>query len=347
MSILIAALALAFLIVVHEWGHFIVARMCGMRVERFSVGFGNPLWSYKRGDTVYQIAPIPLGGFVHITGLNPHEEFDRTDPNVYPNRPKWMQLAVLLAGPFMNYVTAMVVAFIVFTSYGAASDKAKIDEVRPDMPAAAAGLKSGDLLVEANGKPVGMNAPINGIIRESKGAPVEIKVMRDGQLKTISVTPKADGENYLIGIQIGAVLERVPLGEATVQAVTLPYTASKAMLRGIWEMISGKQKANLAGPVAITREMAKAADRGVLDFLQLVTMLSIYLGLFNLLPVPALDGGRALFVIGRGLRIAPISDKAETRVHTIGFVVLIGLFLFVTANDLGAVWRDLMLKFRK
>ncbi len=98
-SILIAILGLALLIVVHEGGHFLVARLCGMRVERFSIGFGKPLVSFKRGDTIYQIAPIPLGGFVQITGLNPHEEFDKKDPYVYPNRPRWMRLAVLVAGP--------------------------------------------------------------------------------------------------------------------------------------------------------------------------------------------------------------------------------------------------------
>lgn len=346
MSILIAALALAFLIVVHEWGHFIVARLCGMRVERFSVGFGNPLWSFKRGETVYQIAPIPLGGFVHITGLNPNEEFDRNDPRVYPNRPKWMQLAVLIAGPFMNYLTAIVVAFVIFVSFGAAGEKLKVDDVKPNMPAAAAGLQAGDRLLEANGKTVSTTAPINTVIRESKGAPVSVKVQRGSETKTFTMTPKQEGDNYLIGIQIGPVLEPVPLREATVQAVAFPYTASKAMLKSIWEMIAGKQKANLAGPVAITREMARAADRGMLDFLQLVTMLSVYLGLFNLLPVPALDGGRALFVIGRGLRIAPISDKAETRIHTVGFVMLIGLFLVVTANDLLGVLRDAVTHFR-
>src|SRR5919206_3028341 len=111
LPILVAILVLALLIVLHEGGHFLVARLCGMRVERFSIGFGNPLVSFKRGNTIYQIAPIPLGGFVQITGLNPHEEFDRSDPCVYPNRPRWMRLAVLVAGPAANYLTAVFLAF--------------------------------------------------------------------------------------------------------------------------------------------------------------------------------------------------------------------------------------------
>jgi regulator of sigma E protease len=105
-SILAAVLGLALLIVLHEAGHFAAARLCGMRVERFSIGFGNALVSFKRGDTVYQIAPIPLGGFVQVTGMNPQEEFDRSDPYVYPNRPRWMRFLVLVAGPAANYLTA-------------------------------------------------------------------------------------------------------------------------------------------------------------------------------------------------------------------------------------------------
>ena len=96
----------------------LAARLCGMRVERFSIGFGNPLLSFKRGDTTYQIAPIPLGGFVQITGMNPHEEFDHSDPYVYPNRPRWMRFLVLVAGPAANYLTAMVIGFLVLVSYG-------------------------------------------------------------------------------------------------------------------------------------------------------------------------------------------------------------------------------------
>src|SRR5439155_6492098 len=153
-AILMAVVALAFMIVVHEGGHFLVARLCGMRVERFSIGFGNPLVSVKRGDTIYQIAPIPLGGFVQITGLNPHEEFDPNDPYVYPNRPRWMRLAVLVAGPAANYLTAIVLAFGIFLGFGKMTTITTVDEVLKGKPAEAVGLKRGDVLLEGNGKPV-------------------------------------------------------------------------------------------------------------------------------------------------------------------------------------------------
>src|SRR3954462_15391699 len=118
MSIVVAIVGLGLLIVLHEGGHYLAARLCGMRVERFSIGFGPTLLGFKRGETTFQIAPIPLGGFVQITGLNPHEDFDRNDPFVYPNRPRWMRLFPIIAGPLANYLTAFVIMLFVFTILG-------------------------------------------------------------------------------------------------------------------------------------------------------------------------------------------------------------------------------------
>src|SRR5687768_1536614 len=128
MSIAISIVGLGLLIVLHEGGHFVVARLCKMRVERFSIGFGPTLLGFKRGDTTFQIAPIPLGGFVQITGLNPNEEFDHSDPNVYPNRPRWMRLSTILAGPAANYATAVVLMLAVLLIYGMPSKVQKIVE---------------------------------------------------------------------------------------------------------------------------------------------------------------------------------------------------------------------------
>src|SRR5262245_7468984 len=169
-SITIAILGLALLIVLHEGGHFLVARLCGMRVERFSIGFGPPLASVKRWGTIFQIAPIPLGGFVQITGLNPHEEFDKSDPLVYPNRPRWMRLLTVLAGPAANYLTAMILVFVVLLAYGISPKTQKIEEPVPNRPAALAGLKAGDVLVEANGQVVDAEHPISEVIKAGKGA---------------------------------------------------------------------------------------------------------------------------------------------------------------------------------
>jgi regulator of sigma E protease len=335
-SIAVAILGLALLIVLHEGGHFLVARLCGMRVERFSIGFGNPLVSFKRGQTIYQIAPIPLGGFVQITGLNPHEEFDRNDPYVYPNRPRWMRLAVLVAGPGANYLTACVLAFGIFLGYGKLTNTTTVDEVMPGTPAEAVGLKRGDVLLEGNGKPVSATYPISTVIKEAKGAPVTVKVRRDGQPLILTVTPRKDpaSGDFRIGIAMGYLREPVSPLSALKEAVVLPVVQSANMLNGFWEMIVGKQKASLSGPVGIARELAKRADQGSIEFLQLMMLLSIYLGLFNLLPVPALDGGRALFLAISALRRKEVNAKTEATVHMVGLVLLLGVFVVVTFKDI-------------
>src|SRR5687767_1307449 len=220
LSILIAVLGLALLIVVHEGGHFLAARLCGMRVERFSVGFGKPLVSFKRGDTIYQLAPIPLGGFVQITGLNPHEEFDQNDPYVYPNRPRWMRLLVLVAGPAANYLAAVLLALGIFIGFGKMIPSNDVAAVMPKTPAEAAGLKAGDKLLEANGKVLSKDLLVSVIVRESGGKPVILKLQRNGVVQTMTVTPRLDPEAkvYRIGIETGAGFAPVPVTEAAREA---------------------------------------------------------------------------------------------------------------------------------
>src|SRR5689334_10997839 len=204
MSIAVAILGLALLIVLHEGGHFLVARLCGMKVERFSIGFGPTLFGFKRGETTFQVAPILFGGFVQITGMNPTEEFDKDDPRVYPNRPRWQRILTILAGPLANYLTAFVLLTFVLLTFGATSPTQKIIEPKPGKPAAVAGLKAGDVLVRANGQPVSAEKPISDVIRAGQGAPVKIEVMREGQLMAFMVTPeRISAEVLQVGIEIG------------------------------------------------------------------------------------------------------------------------------------------------
>jgi regulator of sigma E protease len=336
MSILVAIIGLGLLIVIHEAGHFIVARLCGMKVERFSIGFGPTLLGFKRGGTIFQIAPIPLGGFVQITGLNPNEEFDRSDPHVYPNRPRWMRLATILAGPAANYLTAFLLMAIVLLGYGMPSKTQKIVEPVPGRPAATAGIKAGDVLVSANGQPVNADRPISDIIQASQGAPVEIHVMRNGQPMSFKVTPDKKSTVYQVGIQIGSTDERiaVPVGTAVKEAFLYPYYTSVGILAGLYDMIRGRVHAELSGPIGITKQIAKAADRGAVDFFGILILLSVYLGLFNLLPFPALDGGRALFLGIESIIRRQVNPRIEAAVHTAGFVLLLGVLLVVSFKDI-------------
>ena len=335
-SIIVAIVGLGLLIVLHEGGHFLVARLCGMRVERFSIGFGPTLLGFKRGGTTFQIAPIPLGGFVQITGMNPNEEFDHNDPMVYPNRPRWMRLATIVAGPAANYFTAMVLMVAVLLGYGMPSKTQKIIEPVAGRPAATAGLRAGDILVEANGQMVNAEHPISEVIQAGHGAPVQIKVQRDGQPMAFLVTPEARSGAYQVGIQIGAIDARTPVsvGGALKEAVVYPYYLSLGILGNLADMVRGKVHADLSGPIGITKQIAKAANRGVVDFANMLIMLSVYLGLFNLLPLPALDGGRALFLGIESVTRRKVNPRIEAAVHTAGFVLLLGVLVIVSFKDI-------------
>jgi regulator of sigma E protease len=336
LSIVIAIVGLGLLIVLHEGGHFIVARLCGMRVERFSIGFGPTLLGFERGGTTFQIAPIPLGGFVQITGMNPNEEFDDKDPMVYPNRPRWMRLATIVAGPAANYLTAFVLMLIVLLHFGMPSKTQKIIEPMAGRPAAMAGLKAGDVLVAANGQPVNADHPISDVIQAAQGAPVAIKVLRNGQPASFTVTPDKKSSVYQVGIQIGAIDERTPVGvgAAVKEAVIYPYYASIGILGNLFDMIRGRVHGDLSGPIGITKQIAKAADRGVVDFLGILIVLSVYLGLFNLLPIPGLDGARALFLAIESIMRKRINPRIETAVHTAGVVLLLGVLVVVSFKDI-------------
>jgi regulator of sigma E protease len=277
-----------------------------------------------------------LGGFVQITGLNPNEEFDHNDPMVYPNRPRWMRLATILAGPVANYLTAFVLMLIVLLTYGLPSKTQKIVEPVAGRPAATAGLLAGDVLVEANGQVVNAEHPISDVIQAGGGAPVKIKVLRNGQPMEFSVKPDNRSGVFQVGIQIGSIDQRTPVsvGLAVKEAFVYPYYTSVGFLSGLYDMVRGKVHADLSGPIGITKQIAKAADRGALDFLAMMIMLSVYLGLFNLLPLPALDGGRALFLGIESVIRRKVNPRVEAAVHTAGFVLLLGVLLIVSVKDI-------------
>ncbi|MES1166038.1 MAG: M50 family metallopeptidase [Verrucomicrobiota bacterium] len=339
MSVVIAIVGLGLLVVLHEGGHYLAARLCGMRVERFSIGFGPTLLGFKRGETTFQIAPIPLGGFVQITGLNPNEEFDRNDPFVYPNRPRWMRMFTIVAGPLANFLTAIVVMLFVFAILGVPtpSKHERIVNVQPDSAAVAAGLLKGDVILQVDGKEI---TPQNGVrsqVQKFAGAPLVFNVLRDGQTRDLQVTPRRQPSgDFLIGVGLEPEqfdVKVLPFGAAAKEAVLYPVEKSKMILVGLYDMVTGKVKPDLAGPIGITREIARAANRSALDYFGIIAMLSVYLGLFNLLPLPALDGGRALFLGVEALIRRRVNPRIEATVHTVGLVFLLGVLLLVSFND--------------
>ena len=366
LSTLAAVLALALMILVHELGHFLVAKACGMRVERFSLGFGRPLLHFTRGETTYQLALVPLGGFVQITGMNPFEDYDQDDPRVFSNRPRWMRLSALLAGPGANYLMASLLGLMLFSAKGLpvpmpGSDKPVVAQLSPGMPAEAAGLMPGDRILSLNGKALTVDRDLVTAVKEATGAAVgssagsppgfsaasarsgdaggedlalALVVDRGGVEKRFSIAPKFDPKTkrHLIGVAFDYPGN---LGAAARYAfINFPLGLSEQMLKGFGRLLTAKEDLNaLSGPIGIGSEIKRAAEKGFWNYIQIIAFVSIALGLFNLLPLPALDGGRILFLLAGYLGLRGLSEKAEAKVHMAGLVFLMAVLVMVTVND--------------
>jgi regulator of sigma E protease len=341
-SVLLAIIALGFLIVVHEAGHYIVARWCKMRVERFSVGFGPGILKRKaKSGTIFQLAPLPFGGFVEIRGMNIAEEVDPEDLHAYPNRPAWQRFLTILAGPATNYISAIFLAFGLYTCHGQRGDTYYIAELTIEHDAKGK-LMPGDRIVRVDG--VDMFAPasetLSKAVNAKKGEPVAVTVLRNEyQLVTVSIKPKffkdekSNREGYRLGIVQTSDIVSVPITKAAVDAFAYPIDQTKIILAGLRDIFSGKEEADPGGPVRIVSEFQNAFSRGLADGVGLLMMLSVYLGLFNLFPLPALDGGRLVFLLYEMVTRRRANPKIETMVHMGGIMVLMIVMILVTLHD--------------
>jgi len=352
-------LSLAFLIVVHESGHFFVARWCRMRIERFSIGFGPGILkrTSKKTGTVFQIAPIPFGGFVEIRGMNIAEDVDPEDKYAYPNRPAWQRFVTIFAGPATNYLSAIVLAFALYSCHGVNSSWRwhEVAAIRDNYDAHGK-LQIGDRIVAVEGVPIlargEWNAPdgthyvadsLTKRVNEKKGQPVTLTVMRDGKRVDVTITPNLVFRDlpynttpmYLLGIvpiDRADVLD-VGLGSALVGSLEYPIEQTKMIAGGLYDIFRGKEEADPGGPKRIFDEFAKAWALGPVTGIQLLMLLSVYLGLFNLFPLPALDGGRLVFLTYELVTRRRANPKIEAMVHMAGIMVLGVVMILVTLRD--------------
>jgi regulator of sigma E protease len=338
-TILLAILALGILIIVHEGGHFLVARLSGMRVDRFSIGFGPKLFSFKRGETVYQIAAIPLGGFVQIAGLNPGEEgMAANDPRAYPNRPVWQRLATIFAGPATNYIFAALMLIGIFLAWGVPGlGKAPVvDEVVEKSPAAAAGFEPEDEIVSVDGKKVDDGNQVLPIVNASGGRAIVVEVVRNRKPMSITVTPAKNGSSgYLMGVKLGGVQtwEQVPNGTRLKEALTYPFRYSVFVLQTLVSGGFGQIWHQGSGPPGIIREIKKRIEHGPKQAFMIIAMISIYLGLFNLLPLPGLDGGRLVFLGWEAVSRRRVNERIEQTVHMVGVLMLLALIIVISFKN--------------
>lgn len=350
--IVVAIAALGFLIVVHEGGHYFVARWCGMRIERFSIGFGPGVLKRvsKKTGTTFQLAPIPFGGFVEIRGMNIAEDVDPDDPHAYPNRPVWQRFLTIFAGPATNYLSAIVLALALFTCHGIDVPHwygvGKV--IEPDAKTgvrydAYGKLEVGDRITKVDGAPVFLDSrpTLTERINQAKDKPVTLTVERDGKPFDVVLRPrlgqnKAGAPTWMVGIEIDHqdLAVGVSFGEALRRAVAYPVDQTRAIGRALYGIVFGTEKADPGGPVRMVEEFYKAFSTSIVQGIGLVMMLSVYLGLFNLLPIPALDGGRLVFLVYEMVTRRRANPKIETIVHMAGIMALGVVMLVVLYIDL-------------
>jgi regulator of sigma E protease len=361
--VLLGILGLALLMIVHEGGHYFAARAFGMRVTKFSIGFGPTffkivpkdghywfttaadkvrlrLWRHdpeKHGPTIYQVGMIPFLAYVQIAGMNPLEEIDPNDKGSYANASLIGRILTIFGGPFANYVFASVLFFFSFF-FGGRDFRTTEVAVIDGRPAAAAGVKTGDRVVEIGGVPVQEFDQMAEVISKNPGQTIPIVVDRGGERVSLSVTPSNEGGKGKIGVSTREPAKKVPVTvkEAAVMALTAPPVVVKDLVMVISQAITGKVEGELAGPAGIVKATARAAKSGWTDLLWFLGMLSAYLGGFNLIPFPALDGGRLMFLGYEATTRRRPNARIEAHIHAIGLVMMLGLMVYVTVfKDFG------------
>jgi regulator of sigma E protease len=344
LSIVAAILAVSGLIVLHEAGHMWAARRLGMRVERFSVGFGPVLWSSVRGGTEYAVSLLPLGGYVKIAGMAATDEVAPDDPTAYCNKPAWRRVLVLAAGPGANYLVAVLLAIGLLATVGlpAPDGSTRVGELTPGMPAALAGLEPGDRIVSVAGKPVGDWFALVSELQRHPGQPIELAVERGepARRQLLQVTPRDEGGVGRVGFRPFTVRRQLGLGAAVVEGFSATNVRAWDNLVGLAQVVKREQKAELAGPLGIGQELVRGARLGADRFLTIVWNVSIALALLNLLPLPALDGGRLVFIAIEVVTRRRVSERIEGIVHGVGFAALLLMLVGVTIfGDLARMLR--------
>lgn len=338
MNLMISIFAIGILIALHELGHFVAARRVGMRVLRYSVGLMHSIlsWTSKKTGIIYQVGVLPLGGFVQIKGMNPFEEGAFSDDDSYQTKSPWRRGVVLLAGPLANLLVAWGLLFALYMGGNPEPvDKPRVGDVVPGMPASKAGLKTGDDVASLNGKPLKNWTDLQQGLNGSPGKEVTLEIVRGGQKSVVKVTPEDRNGTGLIGIRPFTEIVRLPVHIAALAAGVKCGQIVVDTLGALGKAITGSGgDVQAVGPVGIAKMAASALDSGLREFLALVSYLSVMLFMFNMLPLPALDGGRGAFLLYEVISRKRVSPKADAIINSIGFFLLVGLLVVMTVKEL-------------
>ena len=348
--VLLGLFLLGLLITVHEFGHFAAARLCGIPVKEFSIGFGPKLlqWKSQKHETQFSVRPIPMGGYCMFYG-DTDDDPDGTakdDPRNYNNAAVWKRMVSVVSGPLMNMVLAFAVAVVMMAVYGVAIDTPYVATVEPGQPAQMAGLEPGDVFVTVRGQDVtgaGVMDVSNAIGDISQGEAVEMLIRRNGEERAFTIQPQYDAAEgrYMIGITIQQGYTDLPTGRVVPAAWNLCVQASTAVLDTLGRLVTtGEGLDETSGPVGVVQLVAEQTQQGGLEmFLYLLVLISINLGLMNLLPIPGLDGSRLIFMLIEAIRRKPVEQRVEAMIHFGGYVLLLGLMLFFTFKDVVRIFQ--------
>lgn len=349
MTIVLFILIFGVIVVGHELGHFLLAKANGIAVVEFSVGMGPKLLRFKRGGTEYSLRLLPIGGACMFEGEDGLENGNGTpSKGAFPNASVWARISTVFAGPFFNFLLAFVLAMIVVGYAG--SDRPVLLDVMDGYPAKEAGMRGGDLITRMNGERVYLSREIWLNTFASPGETMEVEFVRDGETHTVTLVPKYDEEEgrYLLGFQgYGESVDCKNAGIFKYSYYEVRYWL-KATVKSLGMLLSGKAgKDDITGPIGMVQVIDEVKEQAqpygiwvvLLNMINIALLLSVNLGVMNLLPLPALDGGRLVFLILEAVRGRPIPPEKEGMVHLAGFVVLMIAMVLVMFNDISRLLR--------
>lgn len=328
MTIIYAILIFCLLIFVHEFGHFIAAKACGVKVNEFAIGMGPAFFKKQKGETQYSLRIFPIGGFCAMEG----EDEDSEDERAFNNKPAWQRACVLAAGPFMNLLPAMLLLVVIATWAG--QPTTTINKVIDGSPAYEAGLQKGDEILGIDGKKIDEWNDLLTVVGQTKNDTVSFELDRDGKKMTIQSRVEYDEQAQRNKVGVSPVFKH-SLAEGTVNGVKNTGKMTVMMYDILKKLVTGEVSVKeLSGPVGIVYAVNDSAKAGVIYVIYLSALLSLNLAIMNLLPLPALDGGRLLFLVIRKFTGKRMTDEMEGKVHFVGIMLLLLLMVYVTWNDI-------------
>uniref|UniRef100_C6E519 Zinc metalloprotease n=1 Tax=Geobacter sp. (strain M21) TaxID=443144 RepID=C6E519_GEOSM len=352
MSILFAIIALGALIFFHELGHFLFAKAFGVGVEKFSLGFGPKIYGKKVGETEYLLSALPLGGYVKMVGEGEDAEISEEDrARSFAEKPVLQRIVIVAAGPIFNLLFAYIL-FIVIFMIGVPAVTTKVGDVVADKPAAKAGVKAGDTIRSVNGKPVARWDDFAKIIAEGKLAPVEVEVERGQTAMKFTMVPESRTSKNLLGDTVTqpvigvvaageTVIDHFPPGEAIARGSAQCWNVIRLTVLSLVRLVERAIPLdNIGGPIMIVKMAGEQAAAGGVSFLAFVALLSVNLGVLNLLPVPILDGGHLAFFLIELVTGRPVGKRAREIAQQVGLVLLIGLMMLAFYNDIARMFAQ-------